>query len=76
MIEPEVANELPQRAEQALRHLLGVMEDPAAKPRDRIKAAQILKQYLRALEQLLKSRQTTPDLHKAITEVLRKYWQS
>ena len=41
-----------------------------------LKAAQILKKYLRALEHLLKSRQTTPGLHKAITEVLRKYWQS
>ena len=76
MIEPEFANELPERAEQALRHLLRLMEDPTAKARDRIKAAQTLKQYLAALEHLLKSRQTTPDLHQAITEVLRKYWQS
>ena len=75
MIEPEFANELPQRAEQALGHLLRLMDDPTAKARDRLKAAQILKKYLGALEHLLKSRQTTPDLHKAITEVLRKYWQ-
>jgi hypothetical protein len=74
MIEPEFANELPQRAEQALSHLLRLMEDPRAKPRDRLKAAQTLKQYLYALEHLLQSGQTTPDLHKAITEVLRKYW--
>jgi len=76
MIEPELANELPQRAEQALGHLLRLIEDPTAKARDRIKAAQMLKKYLHALEQLLESRRTSPDLHKAITEVLRKYWQS
>jgi len=52
------------------------MEDPTAEARNRLKAAQILKQYLRAPEQLLRSRQTTPDLHKAITEVPRKYRQS
>ena len=75
MIEPEFANELPQRAEQALGHLLRFIEDPTAKPPDRLKAAQVLKQYLRALEHLLKSRQTTPELHKAITDVLHKYWQ-
>ena len=74
MIEPEFANELPQRAEQALSHLLRLMEDPIAKPRDRLQAAQTLKKYLYALERLLQSGQTTPDLHKAITEVLRKYW--
>jgi hypothetical protein len=34
MIEPE--NELPQRAEQALRHLLQLMADPTAKARDRL----------------------------------------
>jgi hypothetical protein len=75
MIEPEFANKLPQQAEQALRHLLRLMEDPTARARDRLEAAQILKKYLHALERLLESRQTTPDLHKAITEVLRKYWQ-
>jgi hypothetical protein len=32
---------LPQRAEQALGHLLRLMENPTAKPRDRLKAAQI-----------------------------------
>jgi hypothetical protein len=74
MIKPEFANELPQSAEQALGHLRRLMEDPTAKARDRLQATKILKQYLRALERLLKSRQTTPDLHKAITEVLRKYW--
>jgi hypothetical protein len=71
-LEPDLANELPQQAEQALGHLLRLMEDPTAKARDRLKAAQILKKYLHALEYLLKSRQTTPDLHNAITEVLRK----
>jgi hypothetical protein len=76
MVEPELANELPQRAEQAVRHLLRLIEDPTAKARDRLKAAQILKKYLGALEHLLQSRQTTPDLHKAITDVLRKYWRS
>ena len=76
MIELEFANELPQRAEQALQHLKRLMEDQTAKARDRLKAAQMLKQYLRALERLLRSRQTTPDLHKAITEVLRRYWQA
>lgn len=76
MIEPEFANELPQRAEQALQHLKRLIEDPTAKARDRLKAAQMLKQYLRALEQLLRSRQTTPELHKAITEILRRYWQA
>jgi hypothetical protein len=75
MLEPEFANELPQRADQALGYLLRLMEDPTAKARDRIKAAQILKQYLHALEHLLKSRRTTPDLYKAIAQVLRKYWQ-
>jgi hypothetical protein len=75
MIEPEFANELPQRAKQALGHLLRLMNDPTAKARDRLKAAQTLKKYLGALEHLLKSRQTTPDLHKAITDVLRKYHQ-
>jgi hypothetical protein len=76
MMEPDFADELPQRAEQALGHLLRLMDDPTAKARDRLKAAQVLKQYLRALEHLLQSRETTPDLHKAITEVLRRYWQS
>jgi hypothetical protein len=75
MVELNFANELPQRAEQALRHLLRLMEDPTVKARDRLKAAQILKKYLRALEHLLKSREVTPDLHKAITDVFRKYWQ-
>jgi hypothetical protein len=76
MLEPEFANELPQRAEQALGYLLRLMEDPTAKARDRLEAAQTLKKYLQALEHLLKSRRTTPDLHKAITQVLRKCWQS
>jgi hypothetical protein len=76
MIDSEFANELPKRAEQALGQLLRLMEDPTAKARDRLKAAQMLKQHLGALEQLLQSRQTTPDLHKVITEVLRKYLQS
>lgn len=75
MIEQEFANELPQRAEQALQHLLRVMADPTAKARDRLKAAQILKKYLAALGHLLESHETAPELHKAITEVLRKYWQ-
>jgi hypothetical protein len=75
MIEPEFANGLPQQAEQAVGYLLRLMEDPTAKARDRIKAAQILKKYRRALEHLLKSRDTMPDLHKAITDVLRKYWR-
>jgi hypothetical protein len=75
MIEQEFANQLPQQAEQALGHLLRLMEDPTAKARDRLKAAQFLRKYLRALEHLLKSHETTPDLHQAITEVLRKYWQ-
>jgi hypothetical protein len=75
MIEPDFANELPQRADQALQHLLRLMNDPTEKARDRLKAAQTLKKYLRALEHLLKSREVTPDLHQAITDVLRKYWQ-
>jgi hypothetical protein len=75
MIEPEFANELPQRAEQALGHLLRLMNDPTGKERDRLKAARVLKKYLGALEHLLNSRQTTPDLHRAITDVLRKYRQ-
>jgi len=63
-------------SQQALQHLLRLMNDPTVNARDRLKAAQILKQYLLALEHLLQSRQTTPELHKAIMQVLRKYWQS
>jgi hypothetical protein len=76
MPEPELANELPQRAEQALGQLLPLIEDPTAKARDRLKAAQMLKQYLHALEQLMELRRTTPELHNAITQVLLNYWQS
>jgi len=76
MIDSEFAKELPQQAERALRHLLRLIEDQTAKARDRLNAAQLLKQYLHGLENLLQSRQTTPDLHKKITEVLRQYWQS
>jgi hypothetical protein len=75
MLDSEFAKELPQQAERALRHLL-LIDDQTAKARDRFNAAQVLKQYLHGLENLLKSRQTTPDLHKKITEVLRQYWQS
>jgi hypothetical protein len=52
------------------------MDDPTAKVRDRLRAAQILKVYLLKLERLLESQQTAPDIRKGITEALRKYRQS
>jgi hypothetical protein len=52
------------------------MDDPTAKVRDRLGAAQILKVYLLKLERLLESQQTAPDIRKGITEALRKYRQS
>jgi len=43
MMEPQFSTELPQRAEQALQHLLRLMEDPTAKPRDKNKGSANLK---------------------------------
>jgi hypothetical protein len=76
MVEQRVANELSQRAADALGHLVRIMDDPTAKARDRLRAAQILKVYLLKLERLLESQQTAPDIRKEITEALRKYRQS
>ena len=76
MVEQESANELSQRAAEALGHLVRIMDDPTAKARDRLRAAQTLKIYLLRLERLLESRQTAPDIRKEITDVLRKYRRS
>jgi len=76
MVEQRVANELSQRAAEALGQLVRIMDDPTAKARDRLRAAQILKVCLLKLERLLKSQQTAPDIRKEITEALRKYRQS
>lgn len=76
MVEQRVANELSQGAADALGHLVRIMDDPTAKVRDRLRAAQILKVYLLKLERLLESQQTAPDIRKEITEALRKYRQS
>jgi hypothetical protein len=76
MVEQRVANELSQRAADALGHLVRIMDDPTVKARDRLRAAQILKVYLLKLERLLESQQTAPDIRKEITEALRKYRQS
>ena len=76
MVEQRVANELSQRAADALGHLVRIMDDPTVKARDRLRAAQILKVYLLKLERLLESQQTAPDIRKKITEALRKYRQS
>jgi hypothetical protein len=43
MVEQELANELSQRAAEALTHLIRIIDDQAAKARDRLRAAQILK---------------------------------
>jgi hypothetical protein len=45
MVEQELANELSQRAAEALTHLVRIMDDQTAKARDRLKAAQMLKTY-------------------------------
>jgi hypothetical protein len=71
-----LANELSKRAADALGQLLGIMDDPTAKARDRLRAAQILKVYLLKLERLLESQQTAIDVRKEITEALRKFWRS
>jgi hypothetical protein len=71
-----LANELSKRAADALGQLLGIMVDPTAKARDRLRAAQILKVYLLKLERLLESQQTAIDVRKEITEALRKFWRS
>ena len=76
MVEQSSPKELSQRAAEALGQLVRIMDDPTAKARDRLKAAQILKAYLLKLERLLESQQTAPDIRKEITEALRKYWQS
>ena len=76
MVEKNTANEVSQQAAEALGHLVRIMDDPTAKARDRLRAAQILKVYLLKLERLLKSQQTAPDIRKEITEALRKYRRS
>jgi hypothetical protein len=76
MVEQRVANELSQRAADALGHLVRIMDDRTVKARDGLRAAQILKVYLLKLERLLESQQTAPDIRKEITEALRKYRQS
>jgi hypothetical protein len=43
MVEQELANELSQRAAEALTHLVRIIDDQTAKARDRLRAAQILK---------------------------------
>jgi hypothetical protein len=75
MVEENLANELSQRAAEALGHLIRIMDDPTAKARDRLRAAQILKVYLLKLERLLESQQTDPHIRKKITEALRKYYR-
>lgn len=76
MVEQELANELSQRAAEALTHLIRIIDDQAAKARDRLRAAQILKIYLLRLERLLESQQTAPEIRKEIRDALRKYWAS
>jgi len=76
MVEQSSPNELSQRAAEALGHLVQIMDDPTAKARDRLRAAQILKVYLLKLERLLDSQQTAPEIRKEITEALRKFWRS
>ena len=76
MGEQNLANELSRRAAEALGHLVRIMDDPTAKARDRLRAAQILKVYLLKLERLLESQQTRPDIRKEIIEALRKYRRS
>jgi hypothetical protein len=76
MVEQELANELSQRAAEALTHLVRIIDDQTAKARDRLRAAQILKIYLLRLERLLQSQQTAPEIRKEIREALRKYWGS
>jgi hypothetical protein len=75
MVEENLANELSQRAAEALGHLIRIMDDPSAKARDRLRAAQILKAYLLKLERLLESQQTDPHNRKKIKEALRKYYR-
>jgi hypothetical protein len=76
MGEQNLTNELSRRAAEALGHLVRIMDDPTAKARDRLRAAQILKVYLLKLERLLESQQTRPDIRKEIIEALRKYRRS
>ncbi len=76
MGEQKLVNELSQRAAESLGHLVRIMDNPAAKARDRLRAAQILKVYLFKLESLLESQQTAPEIRKEVTEALRKYWRS
>jgi hypothetical protein len=73
MAEHNFANEFSRQAAEALGHLVRIMDDPAAKARDRLRAARILKVYLLKLARLLESQQTAPDIRKEITEALRKY---
>jgi hypothetical protein len=76
MGEQNLANQLSQRAAEALGNLVRIMDDPTAKARDRLKAAQMLKVYLLKLERLLESQQTTPEIRNEIRDALRKYWGS
>jgi hypothetical protein len=76
MVEQSSPNELSQRAAEALGHLVQIMDDPTAKARDRLRAAQILKVYLLKIERLLDSQHTAPEIRKEITEALRKFWRS
>jgi hypothetical protein len=76
MGEQNLANELSRRAAETLGHLVRIMDDPTAKARDRLRAAQILKVYLLKLEHLLESQQTPLDIRKEIIEALRKYRRS
>ena len=76
MAEQSSPNELSQRAAEALGHLVRIMDDPTAKARDRLRAAQILKVYLLKIERLLDSQHTAPEIRKEITEALRKFWRS
>ena len=72
----EMAAELPKRFAMAIPMLVKIMDDPAAKSRERIQAARLLKKCLAALQRLAESQQTSPELRKNIIEVLRSYRRS
>jgi hypothetical protein len=73
MVEQELANELSQRAAEALTHLVQIIDDQTAKARDRLNAMQMLKRFLLGLERLLRSQDMAPDIRKDIIDILRKY---
>jgi hypothetical protein len=68
--------DVPNRFATAIAGLVEVIDDTTAGSRERLHAARMLKTCLVSLQRLVESSQTSPELRKAIVEVLRAYRRS